>query len=81
MKDMEKQVTKNSMDAHPPVQVMAGGEEQDPLILVDRRINPVSIAQHCYLRKKTLSCLHPLFLPLSPIYALIDLVSATSILL
>ncbi|XP_066376594.1 uncharacterized protein [Miscanthus floridulus] len=41
MKDMEKQVTKNSMDALPPVQVMAGGKEQDPLILVDRRINPV----------------------------------------
>jgi len=79
---MEKQVTKNSMDALPPVQVMAGGEEQDPLILVDRRINPVSINCTTLLpKKKTLSCLHPLFLPLSPIYALIDLVSATSILL
>jgi len=59
---MEKQVTKNSMDALPPVQVMAGGEEQDPLILVDRRINPVSIAQHCYLRKKH----SPVSTPLPP---------------
>jgi hypothetical protein len=40
MKDLEKQV----------IEVMAGGEEQDPLIL--GRINTVSIAQHCYLRKK-----------------------------
>ena len=79
---MEKQVTKNSMDALPPVQVMAGGEEQDPLILVDRRINPVSIAQHCYLRKKHSPVSTPSSsLSLSPIYALIDLVSATSILL
>jgi hypothetical protein len=47
MKDLEKQV----------IEVMAGGEEQDPLIL--GRINMVSIAQHCYLRKKTLSCFLP----------------------
>jgi hypothetical protein len=65
MKDLEKQVTEDdSKDALPPVQVMAGGEEQDPLILVDRHINPVSIAQDYHLRKKHS---HPLSLPPSPI--------------
>jgi hypothetical protein len=56
MKDLEKQVTEDdSKDALPPVQVMAGGEEQDPLILV---------AQDYHLRKKHS---HPLSLPPSPI--------------
>jgi hypothetical protein len=50
MKDLEKQVTEDRKDALPPVQVMTVGEEQDPLILVDRRMNLVSIAQHYYLR-------------------------------
>jgi len=63
MKDMEKQVTKNSMDALPPVQVMAGGEEQDPLILVDRRINPVSINCTTLLPKKKNTLLSPPPLP------------------
>lgn len=52
MKDLEKRLTEDdSKDALPLVQVMAEGEQQDPLILVDERINPVSIAQHYHLRK------------------------------
>ncbi|KAG0515599.1 hypothetical protein BDA96_10G292300 [Sorghum bicolor] len=42
IKDLENQVIEDGIDALPPVQMMPEREEQDPLILVDRRINSVT---------------------------------------